>query len=130
LALERRNPLPPGRYWLDLFPPLAAGRPDGQKRFAEWVREHSGAVMVESTESFNTSPPRQFVIFRTSRDVPWGNEMGAAVGFPTKAPSSGPGAVRSSDDTVQRPSPEPSSAGALLLLAALVALAFLATRNQ
>lgn len=132
MALERRDPLPPGRYWLDLFPPLVPGRPDGRKHFAEWVKEHTGAVLIESTESFASTPPREFVIFRTSRSVPWGRHMGDVLGFPTIAPSSGAGAVRSSSDTVQRPPPESNANGAsaLLILGALLALAYFTTQRR
>lgn len=102
MALERRNPLPPGRYWIDLFPSPVDGKPDGREHFAEWSDRHNDAVHVETTQSFDSDPPRTFVIFKTFKDLPWGQEMGTVVGFPTIAGKE----VQASEDTVQRPPPE------------------------
>jgi hypothetical protein len=86
-ALERRNPLPPGRYWIDLF----------EKDSAAWLawRARNG-VKIEVTEHFNSSPPRDFIIFRTDTPVPW-----EGPGYPTIAGAT----VKASEDTGQRPPP-------------------------
>ena len=53
--LERRNPLPPGRYWLDVFPPNIA-------TITAWTRANK-SVRVVSTEFFDSTPPRQWLMF-------------------------------------------------------------------
>ena len=121
---------------------MAPGKRDGREHFKEWVKNNSGAVMVETTEEFGgigplnpasgfgtrTTPPRTFVIFKTSRELPWGTDMAGQIGFPTKAPAS----IRSSDDTVQKPSvddPASATTHAFLILAALAALAWFVTKK-
>lgn len=106
MALERRNPLPPGRYWLDVHGPRSDAegpQRDRNVHFGIWKSRNSDAVHVEKTQSFpDEDPPRNFVIFRTIKEIPWGPEMADVLGFPTIATDD----VQSSDDTVQRPPPE------------------------
>lgn len=87
-ALERRNPLPPGRYWIDLF----------EKDSPAWLAWRArNNVKIEVTEHFSSDPVRDFIIFRVDAPVPW-----EGPGFPTIAPAS----VQSSSDTLDRPPPE------------------------
>ena len=91
-ALERRNPLPPGRYWIDVFEQHSAA-------FAAWLGRQAGKVRVESTERFAANaggPAREFVLFQVLEGVPW-----EGPGLPTIADAG----VRSSADTVERPPP-------------------------
>jgi hypothetical protein len=94
VAVERRNPLPAGRYWLDVF---------GEQRakFTAWRLLNGKAVRVLATESHDTDPPRDWVRFDTTAPVPWE----AAFGFPTIVPAGAD--VTTSGQTVQRPDPEP-----------------------
>lgn len=114
-VLERRSPLPPGRYWQDIF--LKQG-----PAFRDWLEEHlkSGAVVLEKTEFFKADPlrdgswlpavlqpdspgtiaERTWVLFRVVRPVDW---PATKLGFPTIADDS----VQTSADTATIP-PGPS----------------------
>lgn len=101
MALERRNPLPRGRYWVDVFD-LVSTHPatDGenmQAAFRNWLARNADTVRVESTQSFDTEPARDFYIFRVLDPVSW-----EGPGFPEIATDG----VQSSADTTQRPDPE------------------------
>ena len=101
MALQRENPLPVGRYWIDVF--------DDGARFEladRWFRDNAGAVKVDETETFEANaggPARVFRIFRVVNPmtVRW---PATELGFPTVAGAD----VKGSGDTVQRPPPEKS----------------------
>jgi hypothetical protein len=100
MTLERRRPLPAGRYWADIFAPRNA--------FDGWVQMAAsrGAIHGEVSEHFEEAagaPEHDFVIFTTNTDLVWPD---ADIGF---APNVAPPNVQSSADTVQRPPPEPSA---------------------
>lgn len=91
MATERRNPLPAGRYWLDVANAKAP-------IFDGWLEAFKASARVENTEA---SPETQFYIFSTTAPLVW---LGPVLGFPTIAPAS----IRSKADTVQRPdAPDP-----------------------
>lgn len=101
MAAERRNPLPVGRYWVDVFDlvstaPATKGQNE-QTAFRAWLRRNAATVKVERTQSFDTEPARDFYIFKVVASTPW-----EGPGFPTIAPSG----VQSSDDTVTKLPPE------------------------
>ena len=101
MALERRNPVPAGRYWVDVFDqtsthPATKGQ-NTQTAFRDWLRRNAATVKIDSTQSFDTKPARDFYIFRVTAPTLW-----EGPGFPEVAPA----AVQSSADTVQRPDPE------------------------
>jgi len=115
-AIERRSPLPPGRYWQDIFNKQA---PD----WNAWVAAHASGsigdtskdVVIEKVERFRrdplrdgswlpeilapenagTIPDRMWVLFRVQRPVPW---PATKLGFPTIAEG-----VQSSADTAENP---------------------------
>ena len=132
MALERRNPLPPGRYWIDVFG-------DNRPRFTTWARQQKASVKVRVTESdVNSEPPREWHLFDVSAPVPWDAQT---FGFPTVAEPE----VQTSQDTVQRPPPEPEPdlshvlptpsdlatvGGGLGMLALIIAGAFLYMQSQ
>jgi hypothetical protein len=93
-AVERANPLPPGKYWVDVFTPQEAA-------FQDWLHRNKANVIVTTTESFDPtmdgSPGRVWRLFEVGTPVTW-----EGPGLPTIAD---PG-VKSSEDTAQRPSPE------------------------
>lgn len=123
--LERKSPLPPGRYWQDIFPKQDAA-------WTSWVVENanldttkpdpSKPVVIEKVERFRPDPlrdgswlpevlqpesagritGRMWVLFRVLRPVPWPS---VDLGFPTVAE----GDVQTSADTAQNP-PGPSPA--------------------
>lgn len=91
--LERHNPLPAGRYWVDVFAPDASA-------FIAWLRANKNAVHVTTTESFPENgggPARDWYLFDVTTPVPW-----SGPGFPTVA---GP-EIKTAEDTAQRPDPE------------------------
>jgi len=99
VALERRRPLPAGRYWLDVFPKNAIA-------WGAWSEAMTkmGSATVEVTQHFEAvdgAPAHDFVIFSTSSpNVAW-----EAAGLPS--PTIAPATVTTSDDTVDKPPPEP-----------------------
>lgn len=113
--LERRNPLPPGRYWSDFIGPKRA-------LFQAWRAEHAAFAKVRSNETHDDEdPPRDWVLWETTEPLPWD---AVALGFPTIAPESGTGAVHSSADTVDRPDPTPApTVNDIITTIALTALA-------
>lgn len=99
MTIERRRPLPAGRYWIDIFE-------SGRSVWELWsgVMQKLDRLKILSTESFDAvdgAEPRQFVIFETS---------GETVGWPEKlgSPTIAGANVQSSADTVQRPDPTPA----------------------
>ena len=96
MTMERRNPVPPGRYWVDiLIGKLTA--------FDLMLDREKGNVVVEQREEFPN--PQNFdasvthFIFTNKKPLKW--EQGW--GYPTIA---GP-QIQSSADTVSKPPPEP-----------------------
>jgi hypothetical protein len=92
-AIERRNPLPPGRYWVDVFASKEAA-------FQNWLKAHKAEVQVISSETFEPIDDyegRVWRLFKTTAPVPW-----EGPGLPTIAGAD----VNSSADTAQRPPPE------------------------
>lgn len=93
-TLMRDNPLPIGRYWIDVFG-------DNRDKLALWFRQNRDTVDALTTESFDKNPggpARDFYIFRVKAPTTF---EAVTFGFPTVAGSN----VQSSDDTVQRPDP-------------------------
>jgi hypothetical protein len=91
--VERRNPLPVGRYWVDVFNSKEAA-------FREWLQAHKADVRVLTTETFEPVGDyegRVWRLFEVLSPVTW-----EGPGLPTVAD---PG-VKSSADTAQRPAPE------------------------
>jgi len=102
--MQRKNPLPPGRYWQDIFE-------DQWSAFDAWLTQNADKVHVEENETHIPegdekggnitgiaagAKARHFYIFTVLSPVMWDQKHW---GFPTVA---GP-AVKSSEDTVQRP---------------------------
>lgn len=122
----RTNPLPPGRYWLDVSDTPKAATVD---EWNDWHEANASKVSVETTEETpaeHGNPRRLFVIFKVSSPVffPAGN-----FGFPQVA---GPN-VHSEQDVFGAPEPDPglqlptfgdlTSSLPLLLLVVLVVAA-------
>lgn len=101
MAIERRRPLPPGRYWADIFP-------QNRVMWDAWVKlaGESGALHGEVSEHFDATdgaPEHDFVIFVTNRELAWSD---SDMGF---APNVAGSDVHSSNDTAQKPPPIPSA---------------------
>lgn len=95
-ALERRNPVPPGKYWFDTFETIEPN----EAFFQDWLRRNKGNVAVLTTETFPENaggPARTWRLFEVRAPVNWEPK-----GFPTIA---APG-TETSEDTGQRPDPE------------------------
>jgi hypothetical protein len=91
--IERRNPLPVGRYWIDISKePVPMGTWQG------FLGAATGFVHVESTEDDET---QSFYIFTTTKELVWPDGIGS--------PSIAGPAIKSKADTVQRPDPEPDA---------------------
>ena len=94
MALERRNPLPPGRYWIHLDR-------DDAPSFDAWRLSHKQEATIAT--SHDRESGWTWYLFVTSAPLPWD---AAAWGYPTVAGED----VRSETDVVQRPDPEPDFA--------------------
>lgn len=97
MSIERRRPLPPGRYWVDVFA--------SNTGLAAWFSAMSqmNRVVVEHSEHFEPidgAEAREFVIFSTATEVLWPDEVVKV------APNVAGPKIKSSADTVQRPDPE------------------------
>jgi hypothetical protein len=95
MTLERRRPLPPGRYWADVVE-------RNRIAFEAWARVNAASVSVEATEHAEPSdgaPARDWVLFVTTAELVWPD---AILGF---APNIAEPAVHSSSDVIQRPPP-------------------------
>jgi hypothetical protein len=91
MAIERRNPLPAGRYWIDISKePVPLGTWQG------FLAASSGFVHVDSTED---DPAYSWFLFTTTKPLVWPE----GIGSPNIADQS----VTSRSDTVDRPDPEP-----------------------
>jgi hypothetical protein len=98
VTLERRSPVPVGRYWVDMF---RTENFDQVQAMQEWLQANTGIVRSISTEEDEESdPPRGWFLFEVTGG-PEGKFLPewVGIGFPTVA---GP-EVLSSDDTVQKP---------------------------
>lgn len=97
MALERRNPLPIGTYWVDVFA-------DDIDAFRAWIVKNKDLVRVIRTEShaesewhsFGSYPARDWYLFDVIEPVKW-----EGPGYPDIAKSR----KLTSDDTVKRPPP-------------------------
>lgn len=96
-TLERRNPLPPGSYWIDVF---GLNIP----KFDNWLKAFSGlGIHTDANQQFEatTIPARRtwykftYTPLFEGAPVTWDTTFG----FPTIADAS----IRSSEDTVSRP---------------------------
>jgi len=107
MTLERRDPIPPGRYWLHVRMPDADGGKQGEA-FSAWVLEQNGSaaefeqakdrpVQILSTQD-GEPDGMAFVIFRLIKPVPrW--PLSAGLGAPSIAPDS----IRDASDVTQAP---------------------------
>lgn len=103
-VVERRQPLPAGRYWITVFSDDA--HPDRMSHFLQWCDANPGRVVVEKSEPVVTETRNGvFRIFTLSKPTRFDSKQ---FGFPNVA---GP-EIKSQDDTVQRP-PKPTPAGEL-----------------
>jgi hypothetical protein len=93
-AVERANPLPAGRYWVDVFAPDA-------EAFGAWLSANRATVRIRTTEHYDSTPPRDWYLFEVTAPTSW-----QGPGLPTIAASN----VTSSSDTAVRPDPVPSLA--------------------
>jgi len=92
MTQERRNPIPAGRYWLDLSA-------QGAERFGQWRDMYTGYVQIESVQRSEDSG-REFVLFNVLLPSPrWPDSFG--LGFPSVAPPN----VRGLSDVLATPKP-------------------------
>jgi len=89
MTLERQNPLPVGRYWIDVQNAKA-------EEFNGFLASHKTTIHTEVTEGDGAEGGTTFYIFSVSKPVTW---LPINFGFPTIA---GP-EIKSKSDTVQRP---------------------------
>lgn len=109
MAIERRNPVPKGRYWVDVID--TKSYPGARLFFSAWLARNRSAVVVVKKESYGsliTGAARDWYLFDVMTPVTW--EKGQGFGLPTivrsaenpKAP-----VVTTAADTGVRPPPPP-----------------------
>ncbi len=122
MAIERANPLPPGRYWVDVFS-------QDSGTFRAWLANN--LITVENQKEFlpvGDYPGRTWYLFSVDAPVPW-----FGPGFPTIADNQ----THVPEDTADRPPPPPpiseqledavsAAAGIPTMIAAGAAVAILA----
>jgi hypothetical protein len=122
MALEKRDPLPVGRYWIDVTN-------EHETLFETWTL-HDGVYVLKSTplEDSIATEAGTWYLFETKVPTPWG--MAPTLGWPTIADAS----VQSKPDTADAPEVEQPTledffggiqSGASMLLLVLVAGYFL-----
>lgn len=101
MAMMRKNPLPKGRYWTDVFK-------EKIPQFEEWLKRNKDTVTVEKRESFGDvfgfAAYRVWYLFSVTAE-PGPIYMQRVFGFPTLADQ----AIKGPEDTVQRPPPQTPS---------------------
>lgn len=103
-VIERRQPLPPGRYWITVTSSPSA--PDRMTHFLQWTAANAQTVIVDKTEPLGgqvIEPGEQtrnglFCIFTVLEKTTWDTKQ---FGSPNVA---GPD-VQTQSDTAQRPPP-------------------------
>jgi hypothetical protein len=100
-VIERRQPLPPGRYWITVTSSDSA--PDRMTHFLQWTAANAQTVIVDKTEPMGGGVNGIFCIFTVLQKTTWDAKQ---FGFPNVA---GP-EIQTSDDTVQRPQ-KPTAGG-------------------
>ena len=95
MAMMRKNPLPPGRYWIYIQKPSA-------EVWEGWLKRNADVVTVEKKEEYGglgpfINPNETFYIFNVKEPTIWPR----GVGFANTADPS----VKGSEDTVIRPPP-------------------------
>src|SRR5262245_48211492 len=98
--LEKRNPLPPGRYWIDIVA-------NGRQQWDFWAAYATGHLVIEREEHYVGDAEagyesRDWILFRTDEPLTWDLELRKKIGWPTIAGKE----VQTSNDTVQKPKPE------------------------
>jgi len=95
MAIQRNNPLPPGKYWVDVFDP-------DRQEFRGWLADNASTLHVEKQEdklARGGYPAETWYLFTVTAPTPWNGP-----GFPTISDD----AVQQWDDTAERPPPPPS----------------------
>jgi hypothetical protein len=107
MAIERRNPLPKGKYWVDIIDTPKV--PGARLYFTAWLARNRGKVKVIKKEEFGaliTGKARDWYLFEVLEPVTWETDKG--FGLPSQVMSfENPNApvVTSSADTATRPEP-------------------------
>ncbi len=120
MTVARTNPLAPGVYWIDVWrpSPVMPNTPDGEPAMQTWLAQPTVKTLTrevhadQTLDSGSPAPFRIFYVFQVTgspvADFPF-----TALGFPTVQKLGGPEVITSadtavtSDDTVQKPPPEP-----------------------
>lgn len=98
--LERHNPLPPGRYWIDIFE-------SGQQAWVFWTMYANVNLKILKMEHYEGDvsagyESRDWILFETTAPLTWDTELAKKIGWPNIAGKN----VNTSDDTVQKPEAE------------------------
>jgi hypothetical protein len=133
MAMQRKNPVPPGRYWVDQFnsvgPYNSATPQDGIGRFERWLSQNKDKVRLVRREKFNSlfaGKERAWYLFDVVAPVVWEKGWGFPTIVQAGATPSAPMTVQTSEDTVQKPPEESAFQGFTDLFADVKAWAIVA----
>jgi hypothetical protein len=107
VAIERRNPVPKGRYWVDIIDTRT--NPAARLYFSSWLLRNSKKVKVVKVENYGalySGANRDWYLFDVLDPVTW--ETGKGFGLPTIVQSpENPNApvVTKPEDTATKPPP-------------------------
>lgn len=87
MSIERRNPLPVGNYWVDVFEPNVSA-------FEDWLDRNRRTVGLRSSEAAYKDPSGSWYKFTVIEPTNW-----EGPGFPSIIPASEVSSVQSSADT-------------------------------
>lgn len=90
MAIERRNPLPAGKYWVDVFEPHTSP-------FLGWLSKNQANLTVNTTERIQGDPEGNWILFTVRTPVLW-----EGPGYPSIAGQN----IKTKADTSERPEPE------------------------
>jgi hypothetical protein len=99
MTVERRNPLPIGRYWHNVVE--LPDKPNARAAFVGWINKNKSVHVEVTTDHPDDEPPSVFYIFAVTAPTVW-----EGPGYPTIATDK----VKSQGDTEQGPPPTPSLA--------------------
>lgn len=107
MAIQRKNPVPKGRYWVDIIDTKT--NPGCRLYFSSWLLRNSKKVKVVKVEHFGalySGADRDWYLFDVLEPVTW--ENGKGFGLPTivqsgENPTAAP--VATAADTATRPEP-------------------------
>jgi len=100
MSLQRKNPVPPGKYWVDMFTRSSKG----PMHFELWASQNKSSVTVEKSEPIEAAGETKgrWYLFVVTNDVKWPKGFGLPTVVKSPENPTAPD-VKEKADTVLRP---------------------------